>query len=431
MEEIGTLKMEQESTVNAALADIRRRCHYEGALAETVGRHYRYLAKKSPLSEVVPNIRYNILHRNMEVYPKELFSTLASKEYTSVDDPIYRFCMEDAEDLPGWVMLRCVDVPTGHRHAPSDYGSSSNRVESVTYDRIDYNNDSDGYSKNYSDYGSLQSGQVADGNSTSDYGTNGIARRPPMKTPDHTSSSSSEEIDGTGGLSTAEDPQTGKELMKDLQDKIKSGGEESRLRHKTPPSKNGRRSGPDHKPPRSTASGRTSSEDDYDYTSVNDLPRLLKRPPSSSYATTSAVLRNSAFPPDCFQSVRYKHVDPVDNPLGIGAQFEWRTYFSSKAFFRYFAEAFYEWSNRIDRELSLEEASAYKSAIYCTQVKTTPNCRYRATFEFVPVIPLPSWPDVAREWETRQRQAVLDPRTNLQYRWPRTAQIETVIKQVT
>ena len=37
----------------------------------------------------------------MEVYPKELYSTLVSKEYISVDEPIYRFCMEDANNLPG------------------------------------------------------------------------------------------------------------------------------------------------------------------------------------------------------------------------------------------------------------------------------------------------------------------------------------------
>ena len=83
------------------MADVRRRCLYEGALAETVGRQYRYQAKNASLSEVVPSLKYHIIHKNMEVYPKELFSTLASKEYISVDEPIYRFCMEDANNLPG------------------------------------------------------------------------------------------------------------------------------------------------------------------------------------------------------------------------------------------------------------------------------------------------------------------------------------------
>jgi hypothetical protein len=100
-EAIRSRKAEQESAVNSALGDIRRSRHYEGALTEVVGLDYRYQPKGASLPEVVTNLRYNIIHRNLEVYPKEKYSSLVCNEYTSADDPIYRFCMEDVEKFPG------------------------------------------------------------------------------------------------------------------------------------------------------------------------------------------------------------------------------------------------------------------------------------------------------------------------------------------
>ena len=94
-------KTEKESAVNSALADIRRSCLYEGALTEIVGQDLRYQAKGASLSEVMSNTRYSIIHRNLEVYPPEQYASLLGKEYTSVDDPIYRFCMEDVDKFPG------------------------------------------------------------------------------------------------------------------------------------------------------------------------------------------------------------------------------------------------------------------------------------------------------------------------------------------
>ncbi len=100
-EVIRSRKTEQETAVNNALGDIRRGCYYEGALTEVVGLDYRYQPRGASLPEVVTNLRYNIIHRNMEVYPKEQYSSLVCNEYTSADDPIYRFCMEDVDKLPG------------------------------------------------------------------------------------------------------------------------------------------------------------------------------------------------------------------------------------------------------------------------------------------------------------------------------------------
>lgn len=441
--------MEQESAVNAALGDVRRRCHYEGAMTETVGRHYRYLAKGSALSEVVPSIRYNILHNNLEVYPKELFSTLASKEYTSVDEPNYRFCMEDVENMPGWVMLRCVDIPAGYRHNKR-YDASS-IVSSATYDRV--LDDSDGYSK-YSDYDLKGENDQSGENSASSVGpTIEIAKRPPMKTPEQSSSSSSEE-DEKRRRGVDEFYQSGQDFMKGLENKITKAGVDPRFTKAPIPDSDyirKRREGPykyaatmyGRAPPssssssgrgsnpRSKASG-TSSEDDYDYTSITDLPRLLKRPTPQLYGdgmTSSKKYRSSNVPIECFQSLRTKVVDTEDNPLGIAAQVEWKTYLSSANFFGYFEGTFYEWGQRIDRGQSLDEASAYKSAICCTQLKMTPNCKYRATLEFVPVIPVPKWPEVAQEWVLRRRRPALDKRTNIEYSWPRQSQIETIVRQ--
>lgn len=89
--------------VNSALADIHRRsCFYEGALTEVVGQDYRYQTTQgATLPDVFTSLRYNIIHRNLEVHPKEKYATLSVQEYTPVDDPIYRFCMEDIDQLPG------------------------------------------------------------------------------------------------------------------------------------------------------------------------------------------------------------------------------------------------------------------------------------------------------------------------------------------
>lgn len=105
-ESIRSTKTDQETAVNSALGDIRRGCHYEGALTEVVGRDYRYQPKGANLPEVVTKTRYNIIHRNLEVYPQEQYSSLVCNEYTSADDPIYRFCMEDVEKLPGKTILK-------------------------------------------------------------------------------------------------------------------------------------------------------------------------------------------------------------------------------------------------------------------------------------------------------------------------------------
>lgn len=418
--------MEQESLINGALSDIRRRCHYEGALTETIGRHYRYLGKGMGLSEVVPSRRYNIIHKSMEVYPMKLYSSLVSKEYTSVDEPLYRFCMEDVEKMPGWVMLRCVDLPAGFRNQRNSL--TSNRIESLTYDHVDI--DSDGYSK-YSDgygkssgYDSLPGdanerrksyGEYMESNGTTTGGRfpGMIAGRPPMKTPDHTSGSSSEEAD----IANNKNPQTGKELMNGIETQMrvytsKPGGKRHPGRAKQAKSLYSDRG--------STMSG----DDDYDYTSITDLPRSLRRP------TSRKEQRNSTLPLECFQSLKLTTVDTIDNPLGLGAQVEWKTYFSSTGFFSFFEDSFYEWSSRIDRGQCLEEAKAFRASILCTQITETPNCKYRSNLEFVPVIPVPQWPEIAKEWTIRPRPAILDKRTNYEYRWPRPSQIDAIVKQV-
>lgn len=92
--------------MNDALKDIRKRCHFEGALTEFVGRNYRYQTREANFSEVMQSLRYNILHGNMEVYPKEKFGDLVGKEYAAVDDPTYRFCVEDVPTLPGKIVQK-------------------------------------------------------------------------------------------------------------------------------------------------------------------------------------------------------------------------------------------------------------------------------------------------------------------------------------
>ena len=337
-------------------------------------------------------------------------------------------------------MLRCVDMPAGLRNQRSEDGRSTT---SGTYDRVD---DSDRYSR-YSDYGygkSITENSVGDGTKPEDSLPTqpSIATRPPMKTPDQSpplsSDSQSEEHDN-------DFPLTGRDLMKGLETKISSsGGDLNAMSEEL-------RNRKEH---RIYASGTvksfaSSSEDDYDYTCINDLPRPLGRPPhppsssssSGIVATTPKIStrrNNSAVPLDCFQTIRVKVVEgnEVDNPLGItSGQIEWKTYLSSTGFFTYFTEAFYEWSQRLERTSHgrVEEATTFKSAINCVQFKSTPpsqhgETQYRTTVEYHPAIPVPQWPEIASEWRTRKRTPVRDQRTNIDYRWPSAGQVDAVIQ---
>jgi len=347
-------------------------------------------------------------------------------------------------------MLRCVDMPAGIRKQRSEDGRST---ASGPYDRVD---ESDGYSK-FSDYDyakSVTSSSVKDEAKQDDgYASSkqSVATRPPMKTPPQSSDSQSERDEDF--------PQTGRDFMTGLETKITSSGgdlyaqrrvpfsEEPRLRKDNGKFYQSRSNSGALLSPKSIAS---SSEDDYDYTCINDLPRPLGRPPGPPSSSSSSGIvsdkapkvstrrNNSAVPLDCFQSVRVKVVegDEVDNPLGItSGRVEWKTYLSSTGFFTYFAESFYEWSQRLERvgHGRVEEATAFKSAISCVQFKSTPpsingQSQYRSTVEFHPAIPVPQWPDIAIEWRIRKRTAVRDPRTNIDYRWPSLAQVDAVVQ---
>lgn len=327
-------------------------------------------------------------------------------------------------------MLRCVDIPNNHR--------KSDGTHSTTYDRVD--NDSEGYYGKSSDYDSPKSSVLCDSTpSVSEVGitpkhtsaTPEISKRPPMKTPELSSSSSSDDDDDDGG---DEFPSSGTELMRAIENRMKSRDNRAHVssvplsddfsRKKTPKPEPIVPTLPvkiKHHKRRVIKSIEYSSDEDYDYTSINDLPRPLERMPVPSKH------RKSALSPECFQSLKVKIVDAIDNPLGLGSQFEWKTYLSSAAVFGQFTESFYDWSQKLDR--NLQDASAYKAAICCPLIKPASNCQYRTTVEFVPVIPVAQWPDIAREWKTRKRTPVLDNRTNIEYRWPQPTQMETIIKQ--
>ena len=324
-------------------------------------------------------------------------------------------------------MLRCVDVPNGHRR--------SDGTQSTTYDRVD--NDSDGYYCKSSDYDSPKSSVICEsitsvsggsGNTPKNISTSpDISRRPPMATPEISTSSSTDDDGGD------EFPATGSELMKVIENRMKS--RDNRALVSSVPLSDDFPRKPIPKPvaivptlPVKTRNKRHgvksieySSDDDYDYTSINDIPRPLEK------INVPSKHRNSALSSECFQSVKVKVVDSVDNPLGIGSQFEWKSYLSSAAVFEQFTESFYDWSQKLDR--NLQDASAYKAAICCPLIKSASNCQYRATVEFLPVIPVAQWPEIAREWKNRKRTTVLDKHTNIQYQWPQPTQVDTIVKQ--
>lgn len=247
-----------------------------------------------------------------------------------------------------------------------------------------------------------------------------------MKTPEP-SSSSTDEDDGGDTY-----PTTGSELMLDIKNRIQAKDNRG-LMATLPksddftPSQRGKQlrgktqSRTKSAPPAKVAE--SSSDEDYDYTSINDLARPLNEAKTNG----AARLRLSTLAPDCFQSIKSKVFDSVNDPLGLGSQFEFKTYLSSEAFFAQFTETFYSWSQRFDR--SLQDPIVHKAAVCCTLVSPAPNCQYKSNLEFLPVVPVPQWPDAAREWKTRKRTSVLDNRTNISYKWPRPKQVETIVNQ--
>lgn len=329
-------------------------------------------------------------------------------------------------------MLRCVDIPNGHRR--------SDGTHSTTYDRVD--NDSDGYYGKSSDYDSPKSSVQCDSIPSVQSGSSGttpeiilasqeISSRPPLATPEVSSASSTDDDGGD------QFPLTGTELMKVIENRIKS--RDSRLPVSAVPLSDdfGRTRAQKaalvvptlpakvKTKRRGVKSIESSSDDDYDYTSLNDIPRPLERP-KLGLAARMPKHRNSALSAECFQSIKKRIDDFEDNPLGIGSQYEWKTYLSSTAFFGQFAESFYDWSQKLER--GLQDASSYKAAICCTLIKPASNCQYRTTVEFLPVIPVAQWPAVAQEWKKRERAIVQDKRTKIKYQWPQPTQVDTIVK---
>ena len=94
------LKKKEEEQLMKAMNDNRRKCLYGGALAESIGQRCRYVPAQQPVyCELMSSVKNYIIYRNLEIYPEDWYPKL--KEYSSVDDPIYRYCMEDVKHLPG------------------------------------------------------------------------------------------------------------------------------------------------------------------------------------------------------------------------------------------------------------------------------------------------------------------------------------------
>lgn len=318
-------------------------------------------------------------------------------------------------------MLRCVDIPAGHRR--------SDGTQSTTYDRVD--NDSDGCSSSGVRVSRSNGDNIASTSKTNLQSNADILKRPPMKIPEPSSSSTD---DDDGGDTY---PSTGFELMKDIESRIRAKDNRG-LTATLPKSDNFTPRGQQTKakaaqqqpktqpPPKKLAE--SSSDEDYDYTSINDLARPLDRAKfESANPNRHSRYWSTTFLPECFQSI--KVIDSVSNPLGLASQFEWKTYLSSEAFFSQFAETFYYWSQKMDDRLQDPITSTHKASICCTLVTPASNCQYKSAVEFLPVIPVAQWPDVAREWKTRKRNSVLDKRTNISYTWPRPTQVEKITNQ--
>ena len=317
----------------------------------------------------------------------------------------------------GWVMLRCGDIPVANG---SDF----------TYDQVE--NESDDYSK-LSDYGKSQKQSKCskiskDESAAMKNADISIKNRPPMKTPGNSSSGSSDD---------EEIPLTGAELMKNIEKHMNQGSANAlplpirnqpnshKMRRKAPPLEEAAPScdGQDSSTRKEVSKSRfksanankaSSSDDEYDYTPTKDVPRNIKK--------TESARHNSTIPEDCFQTILVK-VAEDDN------RFESTTYFSSHAFFNHFCGSFHHWSERIG--INGDKISAFKAAVCCNKIKTSPisHQKYCKKLEFIPVIPVPYWPGVAKEWPERRRAKVRDLRTNILYQWPQSRQISDIVAQ--
>ena len=368
--------------------------------------------------------------------------------------------------MTGFVRLLAVDIPAKKNQDDSCSGSTM-------YDKVD-NESTDGYSK-LSDYDQSKrpSLQHSSSSSNSEPSTKDeqqqqqesnshapdIATRPPMNIPDSDSDS--------------DDNLTGAKLMAKIEQQVKQSGEKINTAMRTKPivhsisqapldeaseesdsntnaikmnrrdsgivpnstsayvirktnerikraeqsSSNGfkkSRSMPD------LTNGSSSSEEDYDYTSL-DGPKKLNRP-------RKGFPRNPSIPSECFKNLRKRVALPEgSDPLGIGDKFELRTYLSSQGFFDHFTDSFFEWAEKLSQN-NLQEAATYKSGICCPEIRTTPPPAHRVTLEFIPALPVYEWPSIASEWQFRKRKSIRDPRTNIAYTWPHPDKVEAVTK---
>ncbi len=360
--------------------------------------------------------------------------------------------------------LRAVDVPESSR---SSGASSLSGYYKIDNESDGYSKLSDGYSK-LSDFETKYSRSVSSANDSdpslkeestepnSPLNNQTVLGRPPMKTPDLSHSSSSED-----------DPATGEEMMKTLANRLGQGGPEKRKQSRekrqsskkamerleplsisatplyeaseesdsyTIVSENRRDSGVFPAPLRSRRAlerlhkkepqhDENSSDDEhYDYTSL-EKPRLL------NVNRRTERSRQTSIPSSCFKSLQMRLVaTDGSDPLGIGGKMEKRTYLASHSFFGYFSGGFYEWGERLKLN-GLQGATAFKAGICCLETRSHPPPSHYAMLEFQPALRLPDWPDAAAEWRFRKRNTVRDPNTRIAYVWPSQSVVESITKQ--
>jgi len=138
---------------------------------------------------------------------------------------------------------------------------------------------------------------------------------------------------------------------------------------------------------------------------------------------------SNSIPNSCFQTVEVKIVDDEDtDPYPIDAELENRIYLSSKRFMWHFTSQFYDIASRIGkRSLAEQGAKSLGPAVIC--MEEIEDTYKELQWKFIPSVEVGFWPDEGLEWLLRRRKVMRDRRTGVTYQWPERHQIDAA-KQI-
>jgi len=318
---------------------------------------------------LIPSLKYHIIYENLKIYPEHMYESLKNNNNNAADKAISHYCTEEIKDLPGWVMLRCVEC-----QAPSQVVPCNGDV-TFAERNIDTNDSEDDViattAIGRNDESSFNDNELIDDN---DYPTSGKQLLQNIKT-------TMKENEGRG-FSSKFNNQRRRQSYKILHQQNQANMMVRRRR---------------------SSFGVVQQPDDDHYDDAEALDAAQRRQQMEK--------NEPKFPESCNRQLKLvAQKNPNTDTIQPTSQ---NTYFSSQDFFDHFKKSFY---GLVDSK----NKRSHEGAI-CSNEGTSGG--YDPIPQFFPVIRVPYWPQKADKWVTRKRNHCVDSRTKLEYVWPPVEQI--------